>query len=223
MTDSIREKIEQIYQTIPATTRLIAVSKQASVAAIRTAYQAGVRDFAENRLQDALAKQEKLQDLSDICWHFIGHIQSKKAKKILSSFSWIHSVDSLKLAQRLDRLSAELNVIPQVCLQVKVLEDPDKYGWDQEELLVDLKTIDCLKNIKVKGLMTILPLNLSTEQTLNAFKQVKFLAKTIKQQSWQNVEMTELSMGMSADYALAVEAGATMIRPGRIIFGNGLL
>ena len=222
MTDSIREKIEQIYQTIPATTRLIAVSKQASVAAIRTAYQAGVRDFAENRLQDALVKQEKLQDLSDICWHFIGHIQSKKAKKILSSFSWIHSVDSLKLAQRLDRLSAELNVIPQVCLQVKVLEDPDKYGWDQEELLVDLKTIDCLKNIKVKGLMTILPLNLSTEQTLNAFKQVKFLAETIKQQSWQNVEMTELSMGMSADYALAVEAGATMIRPGRIIFGNGL-
>lgn len=220
MTSSVSENIERIRQEIPTSIRLVAVSKQASVAEIRIAYGAGVRDFAENRLQDALVKQEQLQDLSDICWHFIGHIQSKKAKKVLSNFDWIHSVDSLKLARRLDRLSAELNLAPKVCLQVKILDDPDKYGWHSEELLADLPTLDQLQHLKIKGLMTILPLNLTPSKSLFAFEQVRALATKIEKQSWQNISMTELSMGMSADYSFAVKAGATMIRPGRIIFSD---
>ena len=218
MLDSICNNIDRIHQQIPSTTRLIAVSKQASVAQIRTAYQAGVRDFAENRLQDALLKQEQLQDLSDICWHFIGHVQTKKAKKIITHFSWIHSVDSLKLAQRLDRLSAELSLSPKVCLQVKVLTDPNKYGWHISELIDDLPALDRCQQLKIRGLMTILPLGLSAEQTLAAFQELQSLARTIQQQSWSYLQIDELSMGMSGDYLLAVRAGATMIRPGRIIF-----
>lgn len=220
MTNAICDNIDRIRQEIPSTTRLIAVSKQASSAAIRAAYATGVRDFAENRLQDALRKQEQLQDLSDICWHFIGHIQSKKAKKIITHFDWIHSVDSLKLAQRLDRLSAELDLLPQVCLQVKVLSDPDKYGWHPSELLADLPILDRCEHLQIRGLMTILPLGLSAEQTLSAFQSVKSLADQIQEQSWSFLKMEELSMGMSGDYRLAVRAGATMIRPGRIIFGS---
>lgn len=218
MINSICQNIDRIRQEIPSTTRLIVVSKQASPAEIRTAYEIGVRDFAENRLQDALAKQEQLQDLSDICWHFIGHIQSKKAKKILLHFSWIHSVDNLKIAQRLEALSAELNLSPQVCLQVKVLSDPNKYGWQIAELFNDLPTLDRCKYIQIRGLMTILPLGLSSDETLSAFQSLHSLAAKIQQQSWSNLKIQELSMGMSDDYHLAIQAGATMIRPGRIIF-----
>lgn len=218
MTNSICENIDRIRQEIPSTTRLIVVSKQASVAEIRIAYDAGVRDFAENRLQDALQKQEQLQDLTDICWHFIGHIQTKKARKILSHFAWIHSVDSLKLAQRLDRLAAELSFSPQLCLQVKVLPDPNKYGWHPSELWADLPALDRCRKLQIRGLMTILPWGLSSEQTLAAFQELKFLAEQIQQQSWSCLQIKELSMGMSGDYTLAIQAGATMIRPGRAIF-----
>ena len=220
MNNSICANIDRISQQIPPSTRLIVVSKQASVAQIRLAYSTGVRDFAENRLQDALAKQEQLQDLPDICWHFIGHIQSKKAKKIIQHFRWIHSVDSLKLAQRLDRLAAELSLSPKACLQVKVLNDPDKYGWHPTELWADLPELDRLQHLQICGLMTILPLGLSEEETLSAFKKLKSLADEIKQQAPSHLEMKELSMGMSGDYTLAIKAGATMIRPGRIIFNN---
>ena len=220
MPNSICENIDRIRQQIPPSTRLIVVSKQASVAQIRIAYATGVRDFAENRLQDATFKQEQLQDLSDICWHFIGHIQSKKAKKIITQFSWIHSVDRLELAQRLDRLSAELSLSPKACLQVKILEDPNKYGWHPTELLRDLPALDCLNHLQIHGLMTILPLGLSEEEALSAFEKLRSLANEIKQQTQFSLNMTELSMGMSGDYTLAVRAGATMIRPGRIIFDS---
>jgi pyridoxal phosphate enzyme (YggS family) len=219
MTGLVAQRINQIKQQIPENVRLIAVTKQVTPEAIREAYEAGVRDFAENRLQEALSKQEQLQDLPDICWHFIGHLQNNKAKKALESFHSIHSVDSLKLAQRLDRLAAELSHRPQVCLQVKVLSDPNKYGWQIPELLADLPELDQCHNLNIQGLMTILPLGLSAAQTLDAFKATKELAEKIKQQNWSNLQMQELSMGMSGDYLLAVQAGATMIRLGTIIFG----
>ncbi len=219
MTGLIAQRINQIRQQIPSNVRLIAVTKQVSVEAIREAYAAGIRDFGENRLQEALPKQKQLQDLPDICWHFIGHLQSNKAKKALEHFQWIHSVDNLKLAQRLNRLAAELSYQPQVYLQVKVLPDPNKYGWTVSELLEDLPQLDRCEHLKIKGLMTILPLGLSASQTLAAFKTTCTLAKKIERQNWSNLQMQQLSMGMSADYLLAVKAGATMVRLGRIIFG----
>jgi hypothetical protein len=219
MTGLVAQRIDRIREQIPEHVRLIAVTKQVSSEAIREAYEAGVRDFAENRLQEALLKQEQLQDLSDICWHFIGHLQANKVKKVLESFQWIHSVDSLKLAQRLERLAEELSRRPQVCLQVKVLPDPNKYGWQVPELLADLPELDKCHNLSIQGLMTILPLGLSDSQALDAFNATRELAEKIAQQNWTNLQMHQLSMGMSADYLLAVKAGATMIRLGTIIFG----
>jgi pyridoxal phosphate enzyme (YggS family) len=226
MSSLIAEKIAAIGPTIPPHVRLIAVTKEVSVPAMREAYAAGIRDFGENHLQEAMAKQAQLQDLTDICWHFIGHLQANKAKKAIACFPWIHSVDSLKLAQRLNRLASEaieagtIKTPPQVCLQIKVLADPHKYGWSVGQLLADLPILDSLQWLQVRGLMSILPVGLSEAESLAAFCQVREIAAQIQQQNWSNLDLNQLSMGMSADYLLAIKAGATMIRLGRIIFGE---
>jgi PLP dependent protein len=220
MTGLIAEKIAQINSEIPSNVSLIAVTKQVTVDKIREAYQAGVRNFAENRLQDALDKQEKLQDLKDISWHFIGHLQSNKARKVLEHFDWIHSVDDLNIALRLNSLATELGLNPQVLLQVKLLSDPNKYGWNGNELKQDLARLNELNHLKIKGLMTILPLGLNQSEMLTTFEKTRDLASEINQENWSNLKLTELSMGMSSDYLLAIKAGATMIRLGTIIFGD---
>lgn len=211
--------VEQIRQQLPPHVRLLAVSKKVSVASIRAAYGAGIRDFAESRIQEALPKQEELQDLADICWHFIGHIQTNKARKVIENFDWIHSCDNLKLTQRLNRIAGELSKSPHICLQVKILSDPHKSGWSREELLTDLPQLDQCHNLQIQGLMTILPLGLSETQALSTFGEISALATEIQQQNWSNLSIKELSMGMSGDYQLAVTAGATMVRLGRILFG----
>jgi Predicted enzyme with a TIM-barrel fold len=136
---SLTSRIDSIRQQLPASVRLIAVSKQVSAEAVREAYNCGVRDFGESRIQEAAEKQSQLQDLPDINWHLIGHLQANKAAKALEQFQWIHTLDSLKLATRLSRLAGEMSCSPQVCLQVKILPDPDKYGWSVPELLADLR------------------------------------------------------------------------------------
>lgn len=220
MTSLIAERIANIRQQLPAKVRLIAVSKQISVEAMREAYAAGVRDFGESKVQETEAKIAQLQDLPDITWHLIGHLQSNKAKKALEKFQWIHSCDSLELAQRLNRLAAEQLLKPQICLQVKVVPDPSKYGWTIPELLTDLPALNQCNSLQIRGLMTILPQGLSPQDTLAVFEQTRELAEKIQQQNWPNLQMHELSMGMSGDYPLAVQAGSTMIRLGQIIFGE---
>ncbi len=220
MTVSVSQKIKLLESEIPKNVKLIAVTKQVGIERMREAYQMGIRDFAENRLQEALAKQEQLKDLTDLNWHFIGHIQKNKAKKVVENFDWIHSLDSLALAQRLNRLAAELNKTPQLLLQVKMLPDPNKYGWEVAELWSDLEQLDRCRQLKIQGLMTILPLGLSPTESLAAFKKTRELATTIKQKQYSNLQMEQLSMGMSGDYQLAIAAGATMIRLGRTIFGE---
>ncbi len=220
MTSYISQRINSITQEIPPNVELIAITKQVGIERMREAYIAGVRNFGENRLQEALSKQQQLRDLSDIKWHFIGHIQKNKAKKIIENFDWIHSVDSLSLAQRLNRLAAELNLMPKVLLQVKVVPDPNKYGWEVSNLLQDLEQLNQLKQLNYQGLMTILPFGLSPEDALAAFQKTQKLATSIKQKTYPNLTMKELSMGMSGDYKLAIQAGATKIRLGRTIFGD---
>lgn len=215
----IAQNISQIRAKIPEYIRLIAVTKTVSPLAMREAYEAGIRDFAENRLQEALSKQQELQDLTDVTWHFIGHIQTNKARKVIENFAWIHSVDSLKLAKRLNKLARELDCQPQVCLQVKLLKDPNKYGWEVPELWQDLPQIALCDFLNIQGLMSILPLGLSETEILATFKAVKQLAGEINHKQYPNIQMNQLSMGMSGDYLLAIEAGATMIRLGQIIFG----
>jgi PLP dependent protein len=217
---SITSRIESIRQQLPESVRLIAVSKQVSAEAVREAYNAGVRDFGESRIQEAAEKQSQLQDLPDINWHLIGHLQANKVAKALELFQWIHSLDSLKLAQRLSRLAGEMSCSPQVCLQVKILPDADKYGWSVPELLTDLRELDECQHIKIQGLMTIPPLGLDDSQILEFFNSTRELADKIKQQNLQHIQMQQLSMGMSGDYHLAIQAGATMIRLGQTLFGS---
>jgi PLP dependent protein len=217
---TITSRIESIRQQLPESVRLIAVSKQVSAEAVREAYNAGVRDFGESRVQEAAEKQSQLQDLPDINWHLIGHLQANKVAKALEQFQWIHSLDSLKLAQRLSRLAGEMSCSPQVCLQVKILPDPDKYGWSVPELFADLRELDECQHIKIQGLMTIPPLGLDDSQILEFFNSTRELADKIKQQNWQHIQMQQLSMGMSGDYHLAIRAGATMIRLGQTLFGS---
>jgi PLP dependent protein len=220
MSSSLIERIATIRSSLPPSVRLIAVSKQVSAEAIRSAYTAGIRDFGESRIQEAASKQAELHDLSDITWHFIGHLQSNKAKKVLEHFHWIHSVDNLKLAQRLNQLAQQLGVSPQVCLQVKILPDPNKSGWSVPELLADLSALNQCKNLQIQGLMTIPPFGLDDAQILNVFNQNRDLAKEVQEQNWSHIQMQHLSMGMSGDYELAVQAGATMVRLGTILFGD---
>lgn len=218
--ESIPERIEKICSGLPESVRLIAVSKQVSAEAIRAAYAAGIRDFGENRVQEAIAKQEQLQDLTDITWHLIGHLQSNKAAKTLEKFQWIHSVDSLKLVQRLDRLAGELSGGPFICLQVKVLPDPDKFGWSVPELMADLAELNKCQHLPIRGLMTILPRGLDDAQNLEGFNGLRQLSEEINGQNLSNIKIEQLSMGMSQDYHLAIQAGATMIRLGRTLFGE---
>lgn len=218
------ERLKAVQETIPSHVRLVVVTKTVSVEAIECCYQEGIRDFAENRLQEALVKQSQLQELTDICWHFIGHLQTNKAKKAVESFAWIHSVDSLKLAQRLDYYIEKaltektISRSPQVCLQVKVLPDKNKYGWQIEELWQDLAHLQQLKHLHIRGLMAILPLGLSSSETLAAFEKVAQIAEKIRAQNYFTDDFNQLSMGMSADYQWAIQAGATMVRLGTIIF-----
>jgi pyridoxal phosphate enzyme (YggS family) len=217
---SIAERIAQIRKELPHTVRLIAVTKQVSVAAMREAYAAGVRDFGESRVQEAASKQAQLHDLTDVTWHMIGRLQTNKAKKALELFEWIHSVDSLKLAQRLNQLAAQVSSQPKICLQVKLQSDLNKTGWTVPELLHDLPALDQCDHLDIQGLMTIPPLGLNDVEILNFFNQTRNLASNIQEQYWSNVQMQQLSMGMSNDYHIAVQAGATMVRLGRILFGE---
>lgn len=217
---NIHDRIIHIRQDIPDTVKLIAVTKQVSVAAMRQAYAAGIRDFGESRIQEAQLKQSQLQDLPDITWHLIGRLQANKAKKALELFQWIHSVDSLKLAQRLDKLAEEIGCKPQVCLQVKIESDPNKTGWSVPQLLEDLPQLNKCINLQISGLMTIPPLGLDEAEIRGVFVRTYELSQEIHKRNWSNLQQMQLSMGMSDDYKIALASGATMVRLGRILFGE---
>lgn len=216
LTAQLAGRLANIRSKLPSTVKLIAVTKQIPVVVMQAAYDLGVRDFAENRIQEAAAKQAELQ-WPDVTWHLIGHLQTNKASKALELFDWIHSLDSLKLAQRLNQLAAEQNVKPNCCLQVKLAPDLNKSGWAASELLSALPELMACQHLQIAGLMTIPPYGLSDAETLAIFEQARELAQQIQQQS--GLCLPELSMGMSDDYELAIQAGATMIRLGRTLFG----
>ncbi|BAU13400.1 hypothetical protein LEP3755_39390 [Leptolyngbya sp. NIES-3755] len=217
MIASLQNHISEFCAKIPSTVRIIAVTKTVSPEAMRAAYAAGIRDFGENRVQEAESKRAELQDLTDVTWHFIGHLQSNKAQKAIELFDWIQSIDSLKLAQRLDRLAGERSLKPQVCLQVKLRPDPNKAGFSVAELWEAVPEFEGFENLQIRGLMVIPPIDLESDETLELFQQAKEIGEKIRQQS--NLQLDQMSMGMSDDYVIAIQAGATMIRPGRVLFG----
>ena len=216
----IQERITTIQASLPPQVRLVGVTKKMPSSAIRAAYMSGLREFGESRVQEAVTKQAELTDLADVTWHLIGHLQANKARKALMHFDWIHSVDSLKLAQKLDELAAELSRSPSCCLQVKMIPDPPKYGFELESLWQALPELNRLNHLKIVGLMTIPPLETSMAEREFIFKQARDLAMQINNQQFDRLQITELSMGMSGDYQAAIAAGSTLIRLGTTLFGD---
>ena len=211
--------IRHFCAQIPEGVRVVAVTKQVPVSAMRSAYAAGLRDFGENRIQETIEKQQELKDLNDLTWHFIGRLQSNKVLKAVQHFDWIQSIDSLALAQRIDRIAGDQGKIIQGCLQVKLRPDDTKSGWLPEDLLRSLPQLADLSALQLQGLMLIPPAQLSTAELQACFADAVQLAAKIRQQV-PSLPMPQLSMGMSNDYQLALETGATIIRPGSILFGQ---
>ncbi|WP_242051896.1 YggS family pyridoxal phosphate-dependent enzyme [Phormidium sp. FACHB-1136] len=215
----ITTRILELQATLPSTVTLVAVTKLLPTEVIRIAYAAGVRHFGESRVQEAIAKQTELQDCPDITWHLIGHLQTNKARKAVEHFQWIHSVDSLKLAERLNQVAAELGKRPHSCLQVKMVPDPPKAGFDLAELEAALPTLNQLTHLDLCGLMAIPPQNSRPAEIQQIFEDAKQLADRINQSNFSNLKIHQLSMGMSGDYPLALAAGTTLIRLGTTLFG----
>ncbi len=215
----ITERIASLQAALPSHVTLIAVTKFMPAEVVRIAYEAGIRHFGESRVQEAIDKQAQLTDLSDIIWHLIGHLQTNKVRKAVEHFQWIHSIDSLKLAEKLDQAGLELQQSPQGCLQVKLVPDPPKYGFDLDELEAALPQLDQLTHLRIRGLMAIPPQQANEDTVRQVFHEAKALGDRINQAGFTNLRIEQLSMGMSGDYPLAIAAGATMVRLGTTLFG----
>jgi hypothetical protein len=208
----LAKRLEAIRLQLPPTTRLLVVSKGQAAPAVRAAVACGQRSFAESRVQEAAAKQEALADLPALDWHFIGRLQANKARAVLRRFGTIHSVDSLVLAERLQRLAAEENLAPAVLLQVKFRPDPAKTGFAPEELRQIWPRLQQLNPLRPVGLMTIAPLGLGASERAALFRDCAALAA--------DLGLPELSMGMSGDWPEAVAAGSTWVRIGSALFAD---
>lgn len=198
--------------------KLIAVSKTKPVSDIEELYGHGVRVFGENKVQELCDKYEALP--KDIEWHMIGHLQRNKVKYIVGKAVLIHSVDSLRLAMQIEAEAAKKNVIANILIEVNVAEEESKFGLKADEALKNITEIAKLPHIKIKGLMTIAPFVENPEDNRKYFKKLKQLAVDIQAKNIDNVDMNELSMGMTGDYMVAVEEGATYVRVGTGIFGE---
>lgn len=198
--------------------RVIAVSKYVSVQDMQEAYDAGLRDFAESKAQDALAKIDSLRDdiKEDCIWHFIGHLQTNKVKKVVGNFDFIHSVDSLKLVRVINDLASEKGLVQKILLQVNIADEESKFGFSSEELFEVFPEIIKLENISVEGLMMMAPFCGDEAYLLSLFRGVKMLKE--KLEGAFGLSLIELSMGMSNDYLLAAKEGSTMVRIGTKIF-----
>lgn len=200
---------------------LIAVSKTKSVGEIMEAYQAGQRDFGENQVQELVQKQESLP--KDINWHLIGHLQTNKVKNIAPFINLIHSVDSLKLLQEINKQALKSNRVIDCLLQIYIADEDTKYGFDFDEAIDLLRSEEFLQlqNIRITGLMGIASNTESTKRIHEEFYELSTLMKGLKQTYFADKDFfNEVSMGMSSDYKIAIEHGSTMIRLGSTIFGN---
>ena len=212
----IQQLMEKNARAISLPT-VIAVSKKQSVEAIQQAAAVGQRHFGENYLQEAVEKITKINDKS-LSWHFIGTIQSNKTQAIAQHFQWVHTIDRIKIAQRLSAQRPEQLPPLNVCIQVNIDADKAKAGVETENCLVLARQIDQLPNIKLRGLMTITAMTGSDEQRRASFSAMRELFETIRK-ALDSEQFDSLSMGMSADWPLAVEQGANLLRIGTAIFG----
>lgn len=196
---------------------LIAVSKTKPVETLQEAYDLGVRIFGENKVQELTAKYEALP--KDIHWHMIGHLQTNKVKYIIDKAELIHSVDSLKLAETIEKEAAKHDLIADILVEVNVAEEKSKFGMKMEEVIPFVEKVSAFPHVRVRGLMTIAPFVEDPEENRSIFADLHKLYIDIKKKNHDNDTVSVLSMGMTNDYEVAIEEGATMVRVGTGIFG----
>ena len=224
----IRENIEEVKEKIRLAcvkserdmndVTLIAVSKTKPLPMLQEAYECGIRDFGENKVQELMEKIPAMPD--DIRWHMIGHLQRNKVKYIVDKVYLIHSVDSLRLAEEISKEACKKNVCVNILVEVNVAEEDTKFGTTCEDAIALVENISRLPNLKIHGLMTIAPNVENEEENRIYFNRLKQLSVDIRSKNIDNVYMDVLSMGMTGDYQIAVDEGSTYVRVGTGIFGS---
>ncbi|NBH72500.1 YggS family pyridoxal phosphate-dependent enzyme [Clostridiaceae bacterium] len=227
MKETILANLEQVHTNIRSAcdrsgrdakeVTLIAVSKTKPLQALQAAYDCGERHFGENKVQEILQKAPMLPD--DLHFHMIGHLQRNKVRQVLPYVTMIHSVDSLRLASEIQKEAERIDKVIDILLEVNVAKEESKFGFTADEVLDAISQICRFPNIKVCGLMTIAPFVENSEQNRPVFQKLFQLYVDIKHKNIDNTNMSVLSMGMTGDYQVAIEEGATMIRVGTGIFG----
>ncbi|MEI8007631.1 MAG: YggS family pyridoxal phosphate-dependent enzyme [Bacteroidota bacterium] len=218
---TIIEKLDLLYHSIPQVVRMIVVSKTQSHENITEAYNAGQRDFGENKVQEMISKAAALPP--DIHWHFIGHLQTNKVKYIVPVVYMIHSIDSLKLLKEVDREALKAGRIISCLLQIHIASEETKFGLDPVEAfrLLDSAEYRAMQNVRIRGLMGMATFTDDTNLVRQEFRYLRECFGRIKAEYFQaDTSFCELSMGMSGDYSLAIEEGSTMVRIGSAIFGE---
>jgi pyridoxal phosphate enzyme (YggS family) len=213
--DSIARKCLEVGRN-PEEIRLIAVSKYFGVDAILEANKSGIKDFGENRAQELMLKYEKIGD--KVIWHFIGTLQKNKVKYVVKTAEYIHSVDSIELVEEINKRVSALNKTQKILLEVKTSEEKTKSGLtNEEEVFRIAEQVKNFSNINLVGLMTIAPLTDDKELIRKSFRDLRILKNKMNE---SGIHITELSMGMTSDYEIAIEEGSTMLRIGSAIFGE---
>ena len=220
--EQIKERIRKACESCSRdadSVRLVAVSKTIAAGTVQAAIEAGVTILGENYMQEAREKFNALVQYP-VSWHFIGHLQSNKAKYAVRLFDLIHSVDSLKLARELDKQAKKVDKIQQILVQVNISAEDTKSGTSADETPGLISEISKLENLSIRGLMTMPPYFYQPEKVKPFFAALRELRDQIKAQSLPNVSLEELSMGMTGDFEVAIEEGATLVRIGTAIFGE---
>ena len=215
--ENIKKACEKVGRDVNEVT-LIAVSKTKPYTAIEEALPTGVKDYGENKVQELCDKYEILP--KDIKWHMIGHLQRNKVKYLVGKASLIHSVDSIRLAEQIEKEYAKADEIANILIEVNMAQEESKFGITSEETEQLVREIAKFPHIRIKGLMTIAPYTDNPESNRVYFRNMKKLSVDIENKNIDNVSMNVLSMGMTGDYQVAVEEGATMVRVGTGIFGE---
>jgi pyridoxal phosphate enzyme (YggS family) len=219
---AIRQRIDAAAQSAgrdPASVRLVAVSKTFPIDCVKEAWLAGHRDFGENRVQEALQKIAASADLK-IRWHLLGHLQANKVRKAASAFAMIQSVDSVELLQRLDRAAEEAGAAPDVLVQIDLAGETTKFGAPPDEARRILDAAAACRAVGIRGLMTLPPVPDTPEDARPWFRRLRELRDRWQAEGVPGAMLAELSMGMSGDFEVAVQEGATMVRVGTAIFGS---
>lgn len=213
----INENIQDKLKTIPEGVTLIAVSKTKPMEMLEEAYETGMRDFGENKVQELCEKYDVFH--KDVRWHLLGHLQKNKVKYIVGKVHLIHSLDSVELLKEIEKRYKNQNMVADVLIQVNIGRETQKYGVLEENIYDIMKEVKSCDNVKVKGLMAIIPKG-NKEGNKIYFDKMYKLFETIKKESFDNISMDILSMGMTHDYLEAIEAGSNMVRIGEGIFGK---